>query len=362
MSLNQVQEIGRRVLQRAGLNKDASDVVAKRISDAERDGCHSHGMFRLPSFVKAFTSGRTNKTSDPELEIRGSSAIVVNANNSFSALAFRKGKTELVSRAKQFGVCAMSIRDCLHYHALWHDNEELADENLVSLNVLTSKSFVAHYGGREMIYGTNPMAFGFPRQKHLPHLIWDQASASMARGEISMCLRNGERLPPDVAIDKNGKMTRDPAKALSGSQLTFGTYAFSLLFIIYFCFFHTPIEDRYKGTAIALMIELLASMCGADFSHEQRECCDDDTSTTPTPCGQFIVAIDPFQFKPQSQSETEFLKRNEMLFERILRDNGRLPSTGKHCGSERMKVRKESELNGVEIPVDLYNECVRLLE
>ena len=66
--------------------------------------------------------------------------------------------------------------------------------------------------------------------------------------------------------------------------------------------------------------------------------------------------------KPQSQTETEFLKRNEMLFERILRDNGRLPSTGKHCGSVRMKVRKESELNGVEIPVDLYNECVRLLE
>ncbi len=81
------------------------------------------------------------------------------------------------------------------------------------------------------------------------------------------------------------------------------------------------------------MIELLASMCGAAFSYEQRERCDDDTSTTPTSCGQFIVAINPFLFKPQDQS-------NEMLFEKIIRDNGRLPSTGKHCGSERMKIRQ----------------------
>ena len=101
------------------------------------------------------------------------------------------------------------------------------------------------------------------------------------------------------------------------------------------------------------MIELLASMCGAAFSYEQRERCDDDTSTTPTSCGQFIVAINPFLFKPQDQS-------NEMLFEKIIRDNGRLPSTGKHCGSERMKIRHDSEVNGVEIPLDLYNECLQL--
>ena len=339
LSLSEIRGLASRLLQRAGLNEKASDVVARRVADAERDGCRSHGMFRLPHWHKALTSGRTYRDSVPEVEIRGDSAVVVNANNSFSSVAFEEGKHELVSRAKRYGICAMSLRDCLHYHALWHDSEELANENLASLTVLTSKSFVAHYGGREMINGTNPMAFGFPKQKGLPHLLWDQASASMARGEISMCLEKNERLPPDVAIDSNGQMTRDPAEALSGSQLTFGAY---------------------KGTAIALMIELLASMCGAAFSYEQRERCDDDTSTTPTSCGQFIVAINPFLFKPQDQSETEFLERNESLFEKIIRDNGRLPSTGKHCGSERMKIRHDSEVNGVKIPLDLYNECVQL--
>jgi len=275
------------------------------------------------------------------VEIRGNAAVVVRADNGFSSAAFGAGKKELVSRAKEHGVCAMSIRDCMHYHALWHDSEELADENLVSLSVLTSKSFVAHHGGREKVYGTNPMAFGYPRCEGLPHLIWDQASASMARGEISMCLEKGERLPDGVAIDRYGQMTRDPIQALAGSQLPFGTY---------------------KGSAIALMIELLASMCGAPFSFEQRERCDDDTSTTPTPCGQFIIALNPIFFKPHDQSELEFLNRNELLFEKILSEDGILPSTGKHCGSERLSIRKQSELNGVDIPVELYEECVLLGE
>lgn len=226
----------------------------------------------------------------------------------------------------------------MHYHALWHDVEELADENLVSMTVLTSKSFVSHYGGNEKIYGTNPMSFAFPRHQPHPHLVWDQASASMARGEISMCLEKGQELPPDVAIDDKGKITLNPLEALSGSQLTFG---------------------GHKGSAIALMIELLASMCGAPFSFEQRERCDDHEDRTPTPCGQFIVAFDPFFFKPSNQDTQEFFERNEEMFEKIL-SQGQLPSTGKHCGSQRFEIRKNSERNGVDVPIDLYEKCVLL--
>lgn len=51
----------------------------------------------------------------------------------------------------------------------------------VILSFFYKRSFVAHAGGSELTYGTNPMAFGFPRKDGVPPLIWDQASAFMAR-------------------------------------------------------------------------------------------------------------------------------------------------------------------------------------
>ena len=65
------------------------------------------------------------------------------------------------------------------HSALWHEVEALAEQGLVGLAVLNSKSFVVHHGATsgtedDMVYGTNPMAFAFPRPDGLPPLLWDQ--------------------------------------------------------------------------------------------------------------------------------------------------------------------------------------------
>jgi LDH2 family malate/lactate/ureidoglycolate dehydrogenase len=65
------------------------------------------------------------------------------------------------------------------HSALWHEVEALAEQGLVGIAVLNSKSFVVHHGAKsgtedDMVYGTNPMAFAFPRPDGLPPLLWDQ--------------------------------------------------------------------------------------------------------------------------------------------------------------------------------------------
>lgn len=253
-------------------------------------------------------------------------------------------------------VAALSIINCCHFHALWHEVEFLADEGILmyshlnsfwgvtaglsSMAFLTSKSFVAHSGGSHLMYGTNPMAFGFPRRAGEPPLIWDQASAFMARGDISLHEQQGLQLPVGAAVGPSGEPTTDPTAALQGAQLTFG---------------------GHKGTSIALMVELLASMTGSAFSFEQRECDIDETSTTPTVAGEFILAIDPTVFS--NQCSEHLFDRMELLFKRILEQDGTmLPSSGRHCGSQRYSIRAESEENGVEIPAPLYHQVRALCE
>ena len=77
------------------------------------------------------------------------------------------------------------------------------------------------------MYGTNPMAFGFPRRAGEPPLIWDQASAFMARGDISLHEQQGLQLPVGAAVGPSGEPTTDPTAALQGAQLTFGGHKVS---------------------------------------------------------------------------------------------------------------------------------------
>ena len=80
-------------------------------------------------------------------------------------------------------------------------------------------------------------------------------------------LRDGKPLPEGAALGPDGSPTTDPQTALEGAQLTFG---------------------GHKGTAIALMVELLAAaLTGSPFGYEARRSDGDGTSTTPTMHGEF---------------------------------------------------------------------------
>ena len=120
--------------------------------------------------------------------------------------------------------------------ALWPETERLAERGLVAFAFTAALQYVAPAGGIKPVYGTNPMAFAWPRAGR-PPLVFDQASSASARGEIQIHLRDGKPIPEGWAIGPDGEPTTDPATGLAGAQLPFG---------------------GYKGAAIALMVELLA--------------------------------------------------------------------------------------------------------
>ncbi len=123
------------------------------------------------------------------------------------------------------------------------------------------------------MYGTNPMGFAWPR-KNAPPLVFDQASAAMARGEIQIAARDGRSVPETAGIGPNGEPTSDPNVVLQGAQLAFG---------------------GYKGASLAMMVELLAgAMIGEFLSIESVE--DDAGKGGPPKGGELIIALDPAKF------------------------------------------------------------------
>ena len=323
ISLEEVHRLTEAALRVNGASPENADAVARTITLAERDDCKAHGLFRVPFYVKGLTDGKVNGTAVPEIQEVSSGLARVDAHQGYAPLAIRAGIEELVDKARTNGIAAVAIVNCYHVAALWPEVEWLAERGLVSFAFTQYLAFVAPAGGTQRVYGTNPMAFGWPRQG-APPLVFDQASSASSRGDLLLHHRDGKRIPPGWAIDPDGNPTSDPAEGLKGAQLPFG---------------------GYKGAALALMVELLAgALIGAPFSFQATE--TDPREDMPPLGGEVIIAIAPAHFHADPQDP---LSHAEQLFGRVLSQPGtRLPS------DRRYAAREETVSNGVLVPGSFY--------
>jgi L-2-hydroxycarboxylate dehydrogenase (NAD+) len=132
---------------------------------------------------------------------------------------------------------------------------------LITLVFSGSGEYVAMYGSYEPIFGTNPLAIGVPSTG--TPVVFDMATASIARFGIVEAKTAGRSIPDDVAYDANGQLTTDPAAALAGAIRAFG---------------------GYKGAALALMVEIFTQPL-VDTSP--------NVDGKKTDWGNLVVAFDP---------------------------------------------------------------------
>lgn len=135
-----------------------------------------------------------------------------------------------------------------------------------------------------------------------------------------------------VAINSDGEPTTDPDEALAGAMLPFG---------------------GHKGSALSLMIELLAGPLIGDLTSVESMAFDDGDGATPMH-GELLFALDPKRFTGIDAAAHS--KRAEMLLNSVEGQGARLPS------KRRYDARRRTEASGsVSIPRALFNDIKALL-
>ncbi len=316
---------------KAGLNAVQAGALARVIVAGERDACKSHGIYRIEGALRTVRAGKVKPDAVPELlPTEGSAIVKVNARGGFANAAFEVGVPVLAERAGKLGLAALVINDCTHFSALWPEVEAVTGEGLAGLVMCPSYATVAPTGGNKPLLGTNPFAFGWPRENQPPY-VFDFATSVAARGEIELHRRAGKQLPEGWAIDANGNPTTDPEAALAGAMLPFG---------------------GHKGSAIGTMIELLAGIMIGDLT--SPEVLDYLGTTTLAPFhGELIIAMSPEAFSAGRPGNA--FARAEVLFDAIVDQGARLPS------QRRFLARAKSETDGITLTVTEMEQLDRLL-
>lgn len=329
MSLEEARALAMKCLLANGCDEANAGAAADRMIQAEGDLCHSHGLFRLPWYASAVRSGRANGKAEPRVEHLAPAVIRVDGDSGFAPLAHQAGHAPLVESAQTNGIAALSIVNMFHIAALWPEVERLAMDGLCAFAFTASYPFVAPAGGIKPVFGTNPMGFAWPR-KAGPPLVFDQASSSMARGEIQISARDGHSVPETAGIGPDGEKTTDPDVVLKGAQLGFG---------------------GYKGASLAMMVELLAGPLIGEFLSIEAAA-DDGGKGGPPKGGELIIALDPMKFGDPD----DFLAHGERLFEAVLAQDGtRLP------GTRRFINREQTPRTGIDIPRSLHETILGLM-
>ncbi|NIE64495.1 Ldh family oxidoreductase [Burkholderia sp. Ax-1719] len=335
LSLTELFELARKTLVHHGVSQAHADAIARVITQGQRDECHSHGLYRLLGCVRSVQSGKVDPRAEPTLRDMAPGVLAVDAHYGFSLLAFETGLPVLAEKARKQGLAAMAIKRCFHFSALWPEVEAIAAQGLVGLAMNPSHSWVAPAGGTRGVFGTNPIAFAWPRANGYP-FVFDFATSAIARGDIELHAREGKPIPSHWAIDRDGHPTTDARAALDGAMQTFG---------------------GHKGSALAAMVELLAGALIGDLTSMESQAFDDGAGASPCH-GELVIAIDPQRFSGD-ESTSDYAAgqaRAERLFEAIVDQGARLPS------QRRFEARERSERHGVRVPRALYNDVLKLMD
>jgi delta1-piperideine-2-carboxylate reductase len=306
------------IFRKHGCNDEVATILAANMAGAERDGAHSHGIFRVNGNLGSLDSGWVDGKAVPVLDDVAPGMLRGDGRNGFSLPLLEAARAPLMAKAKTNGIAVLTVRNAHHFSAVWPDIEPFAREGFVALAMVNSMASVVPHGGHRKLYGTNPMGFAAPRARGEP-LVFDQASSGWSNGDVQIARREGRMLPEGIGVDRDGKPTTDPEAVLEGGALLpFG---------------------GHKGSSIAMLMEIMgAALAGGDYSFEI------DWSGHPgaaTPHGgQTYILIDP----SRGQVRT-FTERMETLITAI-HDAGqdRLP------GDRRYANRRESMLHGIVIP------------
>lgn len=328
LSLEEIGSLAHRVLLTSGASEETAQVLAKLLVSVERDGPRSHGLNMLPSYAMSISNGWSDGQAVPKVEMRGAAALHVDGANGYAQIALQRCSEQAVDMARHTGCAVVALRNVHHIGPLGPDVEPFADQGLCALAFVNSAALLVPWQGDTAAFGTNPMAFASPRPGG-PPIVWDQASSVFSMGSISEARRQGVELDEVAGLDADGALTSDPSAIHDTKRLL-------------------PFA-KHKGSAIALMVEVLAAaLPGGSLAVRDRPA--DEPRSASKDCGQLVILIDPDLVGGQ-----DFVLRLTPLLD-ALADNGaaRVPGDG------RLARRAQSLASGVEVDTELLAEIESL--
>lgn len=210
------------VFQAYGLPEEDARIAADVLVAADARGIPSHGVARLPRYVRGLEAGLMRVDGTPEVVMETAASLVVDARGAMGAPVSARTMAQVIAKARTVGSAFGTVRDSNHFGIAGYYAMLALPEDMLGIAMTNTAALGVPTFGRTPAFGTNPLAFAAPADEERAFVL-DMATTVVTRGKIEVYDRQGQVLPVGWAVDEAGQPAGDPARVLDNlTNLTGG--------------------------------------------------------------------------------------------------------------------------------------------
>ena len=288
---DQLELLAYRLLKAGGLREDDAKVIAQDLVLADMRGMSSHGISRIPMYLKRIDCKCVNAQPEIKVEKKSAAVLEVNGDDGMGFLVAHKAMEEGIKLAKETGIAMVGCTHSTHFGMGAVYLKQALKAGYICMVYTNSSPAIPAWGGRTTFLGAAPFAAALPGGNNSPGFMLDMSMTIIARGKIRVAMINNEPIPEGLALDKDGHPTTNAKDAFEGVCLPFG---------------------GAKGSGLAMLMDMLAGMyTGSNYAG--------DVSSLyyrfdePQNLGHMIIVMRPDMFV----SMDEYKERMDVYYDRL---------------------------------------------
>ena len=225
---------------RWGLPEGDARTVADVLVWADLRGIDSHGVTRIPMYLRLLDDGDLNPTPAIKTCLETSATTVIDADRAAGPIAMTTAIGKAMEKARDAGIGVALVRGTTHTAALGYYTSSAAEAGMAAIAFAASVPMMAYHGARVASVSTSPISIAVPGGERGP-VVLDMATSVASMGKLVQARKTGTPIPAGWAIDEHGRPTTDSSVAMTPLPL-----------------------GGPKGSGLALMIELVTSVLVAN--------------------------------------------------------------------------------------------------
>ena len=303
------------VLAKLGVPPEDAAMAADVLVYADLRGVETHGMSNNNLgriYARDIQSGKI-KPNAPLTVVRETPVTALLDGNLGLGLSIGvRAMNMAIEKARESFIGMVAVKNSHHFGAAQYFSMMAVPHGMIGISSTNSNPIVLPTGGRDPVYGTNPISVGAPSGSE-PDFCLDVGTSAMVFQKLILTTRLGTDIPLGVAADDEGVPTADPKVASEARKLLpLGS---------------TPELGSHKGYGLGMLVDVLCGILSGHGASIQMDAHESYGSV-----GHFFCAIRVDAFRPLE----EFQGQIDDMFDRVHR-------TEPVAGVERVLVAGDPE-------------------
>jgi len=244
-------KFSRDILHAAGFSDENGLLAARVLIEADLRGIDSHGVARIPGYLRLLKAGRANPNPRIQLVHETPGTGLIDGDKGLGLNVGPKAMEIAIKKARHTGTGWVAVKNSNHFGIAAYHAMKALEHNMIGIAMTNASPIVSPTFSKSRLLGTNPICFVAPAKQE-PPFVMDMSTTTAANGKLEILQRAGKETPHGWVQDKDGNEAIDPfILGEGGALLPLGS---------------DRVHSSHKGYCLGSMVDILCGVLpGANY-------------------------------------------------------------------------------------------------